>query len=83
MNAFVRKQLKFFPNGMIVIDHSIVLVGDLFYSVIIENNIPMDKMPPAQFSALLLDHDEIFKRFTEGTKKNIMKLSKISRRCMQ
>ena len=41
---------------------------DFFDSVMIENNIPMTEFSPVQLSALFMDHDETFKRFTEGIK---------------
>ena len=65
MNLFVRKKIKFVPNGMRVIDHFIVLSGDIFDSVIIEDNIPITETTAVQLSALLLEHDEMFKRFIE------------------
>ena len=73
INVFIRKQLKFFPNDMRVINHFIVISRDLLCSVIIENNIPMTEMIPAQLYALFLEHDEKFKRFSEGVKNDIIK----------
>jgi len=45
LNLFIRKQVKFFPNSIRVIDDFIILVGDLFNSVIFENNIPITEIP--------------------------------------
>ena len=53
---------------MRVIDYYIILAGDLFNSIIIENSNPITKIPAVQLSALLLEYDEIFKRFIEEVK---------------
>ena len=73
MNLFLIKQLNLSTNGPRVIDNFIVLARDLFYSVIIEKNIPTNEMPPVHFPALLLDYDETFKRFIEVVKNDIIK----------
>ena len=60
MNIFVNNKLGFFPNSQRMIDAFIIQDEDLLDSVIIENKITISEMSAAQFSALLLEHDEVF-----------------------
>ena len=72
MYKYISTQLLFFPNGQRIIDALIIQSGDLFDSVIIKNEIPVNDMPVVQLSALLLEHDELFDRFLKEMKNDIV-----------
>ena len=72
MKKFIEEQLVYFPNGKRIIDSYVILAGDLFESVIIKNEIPMNEMPAVQLSALLLEQEKIFTQFVSDIKKDII-----------
>lgn len=72
MNKFVRKQLRYFPNGRRTIDGWIIESGNLFDGVIMHDEIPMTQMPPVQLSALLLEQDQLFERFKKELTRDIV-----------
>ena len=53
-NKFIKKQLVFFLNSFQIINSYIIIVGDLFNNIIINNKISMIEMPTIQLSILLL-----------------------------
>ena len=63
MKLFVNNLLVIFTNGQFTIDDFIIQSGDLLDIIIINNEIPISKMPSVQILALLLDHDEVFGQF--------------------
>ena len=73
MNKFFKNQLVWYPNGQRIIDGWIIQSGDLFDSIIIKNEIPILDMPAVQLSALLIEKDEIFERFQNDLKKEMIK----------
>ena len=71
-----------------MIDAFIIQAGDLFNSVIIKNEIPINNgMPAVQLSALLLENDELFDRFQPDVNKDdvieaaIRELGDVTTRC--
>ena len=72
MRRFFNQQLVYYPNGQRIIDYWIVQAGDLFDSVIINNEIPIVDMPPVQLSALLLERDDVFERFQKELTRDVI-----------
>ena len=63
----------YYPNGQRIIDSWIVHAGDLFDSIIIDNEVPMTEMPAVQLSALLLERDDIFELFKNGLTSDVIR----------
>ena len=66
---FIKNQMIYYSNGQRIIDSWIIRSGDLFDSVIIDNEIPVYEMPTVQLSALLEEQDTVQKTFIFDTKK--------------
>ena len=58
--------LFFFSNGQGMIDDFIVQAVDLLDSVVINKYINISEMSTVQLSAPLLEHDEVFEKFTKN-----------------
>ena len=55
---YIEEQLQYFPNTKRVIDFWIVTAYNLFYRVIVDNQLPVTEMPPVQLSSLLASNEE-------------------------
>ena len=73
MNKFFNQQLIYYPNGQRIIDSWIIHAGDLFDSIIIDNEMPMTEMPAVQLSALLLERNDIFELFKNGLTSDVIR----------
>ena len=73
VNNFFHKQLVRYPNGQRIIDSWIIHSGDLFDSIIVDNEMPMTEMPAAQLPALLLERDNIFESFKNGLTSDVIR----------
>ena len=71
-NRFVKEQLQFYPNGQRIIDSWLIQAGDLFDSVIIDNEIPVSEMPPIQLSTILLEKVEGFEKWKKQLKEDLI-----------
>ena len=58
LKRFIEEQLVYFPNSMNVLRQWILTAGDLFDSIIIQNDIPITDMPPAHQTALNSSKEE-------------------------
>ena len=62
-NKFFNNQLMYYPNGQWIIDSWVIHSGDLFDTIIIDNDISMNEMHTVKLSALLLEGDDVFEIF--------------------
>ena len=72
LDRFINEQLKYFPNSQRVVDSWIITAGELFDSVIIDDEIPISDMPPVQLTALFADIEESKDSYKTGIKSNII-----------
>ena len=54
---FIVDQMQYFPNSKRVIDFWIITTFELFYSIIVDNVLPVTEMPPVQLSTLLSSNE--------------------------
>ena len=76
LEKYIEEQLVYFPNSSNVLDKWIVTAGDLFESVIINNEIPITDMPPACQTSLNNCMDEEVVKKWESMNGNLLHLKK-------
>lgn len=72
LSRFIDEQLIYFPNSQRVVDSWIITAGELFDSVIIDDEIPISDMPPVQLTALFADIEESKDSYKTTIKSNII-----------
>ena len=57
-SRYIKEQLRYFPNVMYTLDSFVVSSGDLFDSVIMNDELHISEMPPVQLSMLYASIEE-------------------------
>ena len=65
-------QLQFFPNALRTLATWVVVAGNLFDQIIVQNELPISEMPPEQISSLFGNNEERIKEYIKEKKMTLI-----------
>ena len=68
LDTWIRDQLRFYPIGNRKFDEYIVNASNIFKKVILEDEIPMDELPPYYYTSLVQECNEDIMKYIEECK---------------
>ena len=69
---YIEEQVQFFPNTQRVIDYWIITAHEIFYKIVVDNDLPIDEMPAVQLSTLITEQEDEMKKLNDQLKSSLI-----------
>ena len=68
---YIKEQVQYFPNTQRVIDFWIITAHELFYRIIVEDDLPTNEMPPIQLTLLIAKQEDDMIKIAKDLKSSL------------